>query len=76
MNNVPGRDRFDFEKMSGQWRLLTLRLIGTIGAVGLCIQLIIFPIFQLPISGTACQYCLGAGLGLPIAGLLKGSQKE
>lgn len=75
MNNLPGSGRFD-RIVGDQWKLLILRAIGTIGAIGLFIQIIIFPIIHTPTSGTACQYCLAAGLGFPIAGLLKGSQKE
>ena len=76
MTKKPGSGPFDFEKLGEQWKLITLRAIGTVGAVGFLIQVIIFPIIGNPTNGTACQWCLVAGMGLPIAGLLKGSQKE
>lgn len=75
MNQLPGSGRFD-RIVGDQWKLLLLRGIGTIGAVGFGIQVVLFPLIGNSTNGTVCQYCLGAVLGFPIAGLLKGSSKE
>lgn len=75
MNKPPGSGRLE-KFLNEQWRVITLRVIGSIGAVGFFIQVIVFPVTHNPTSGTATQWCLVAALGLPVAGLLKGSPKE
>lgn len=61
--------RMDPDLVREWWKEIILIVVGSMGAIGLSIQIILKPLLHQPWDMELAGFCLAAALGIPIAGI-------